>query len=151
MLARVIIPGTLLLLTACAAAMPGYTPPSFKEKSKFGTALESGDVQQDGRYEMSSTEKAMDCKRLSGSMQITISRLRDSHIRAEPSATAAATQKMAAPVFGGSAIGADRQAVYARERAKLDAYNRELSAKGCKTVDIEAELKRPADPPGKRY
>ena len=53
---------------------------------------------------------------------------------------------MASPLFGGSAKGADRQAVYARERAKLDAYNAELAAKGCKTLDIEAEL---ASAPGR--
>jgi hypothetical protein len=150
MLARFIIPAALLLLTACAAAVPGYSPPPFKEQSKFGTPLESGDVQGDGRYEMSASERAMDCRRLTGSMQITISRLRDSHIRAEPSAAAAGTQKMAAPILGGSAIGADRQAVYARERAKLDAYNRELAAKGCKTLDIEAELAKPPEAAGKK-
>jgi hypothetical protein len=54
-------------------------------------------------------------------------------------------------VLGGSTAGADRQAVYARERAKLDAYNRELAAKGCKTVDIEAELAKPPETTGKRY
>ena len=41
----------------------------------------------------------------------------------------------------------DRQAVSARERAKLEAYNNELAAKGCKTVDIEAELAKPARGP----
>ena len=46
---------------------------------------------------------------------------------------------------------ADRQALYARERAKLDAYNAELAAKGCKTLDIDAELARAPDPPGKKY
>jgi hypothetical protein len=54
-------------------------------------------------------------------------------------------------MFGGSAAGADRQAVYARERAKLDAYNDELAAKGCRPLDIEAELARTPDPPGTRY
>jgi len=50
-----------------------------------------------------------------------------------------------APVFGGSSLGSDRDAVYARERAKLEAYNDELAARNCKTLDIEAELARPAD------
>ena len=43
----------------------------------------------------------------------------------------------------------DRQAVYARERAKLEAYNNELAAKGCKTLDIEAELAKPPEGPKK--
>ncbi len=151
MLARVLIPAVFLVLTACAAAVPGYSPPPFKEKNKMATPLESGDVRSDGNYEMSATEKAMDCKRLTGSMQIVMARLRDSYVRMEPSAVASGTQKMAAPVFGGSALAADRQAVYARERAKLEAYNAELAAKGCKTLDIDTELARAPDPPGKKY
>jgi hypothetical protein len=151
MLARLLVPAALLALSACSAAMPGYSPPPFNEsKSQFGKPLESGDM-QGGRYEMSGAEKAMDCKRLTGSMQITISRLRDAGVREEPSAVASTAQTWAGPLFGGSGKGADRQAVYARERAKLEAYNAELAAKGCRTLDIEAELTRPADPPGKRY
>ena len=64
---------------------------------------------------------------------------------------ASTAQTWGAPLFGGSGKGADRQAVYARERAKLDAYNDELGAKGCKTLDIDAELARAPDAPGKRY
>ncbi|HSR80112.1 MAG TPA: hypothetical protein VLL28_04970, partial [Hyphomicrobiaceae bacterium] len=58
-------------------------------------------------------------------------------------------QKLSTPLYGGSNKGGDRQAIVARERAKLEAYNAELAAKGCKTVDIEAELSRPAEPPKK--
>jgi hypothetical protein len=54
-------------------------------------------------------------------------------------------------VFGGSSAGADRDADYARERAKLEAYNRHLADKSCRTVDIEAELARPPETAGKRY
>ncbi len=151
MLVRFATAALVLTLAACAAAVPGYMPPSFKEKSKFGKAMESGDVAVDGRYQMGGDEKTMDCRRLTGSMQITIARLRDWRGRPEPSALASTAQKTVAPVMGGSAIGADRQAEYARERAKLDAYNRELAAKNCKTLDIDAELKRPAEPPGKKY
>lgn len=151
MRARLLVPALSLVLTACAAAMPGYSPPEFDgKKPSTMAALDSGDVGSDGRYQMSETEKAMDCKRLTGSTQITMSRLKDAHVRAEPSAAASATQKMAGPAFGGSSVGADRQAVYARERAKLVAYNGELAAKGCKTVDIDAELTRPPET-GKRY
>jgi hypothetical protein len=137
MLARILIPAVFLVLTACAAAMPGYSPPPFKEKSKMATPLESGGVRPETDYEMSADEKAMDCKRLTGSMQIVMARLRDPYVRNEPSAAAAGAQKMVAPVYGGSALAADRQAVYARERAKLEAYN--------------AELARAPDAPGKKY
>jgi hypothetical protein len=151
MLARLSVVAVLLTLAACAAAIPGYTPPSFKERNKLATPLESGDMGADGRYHMSAAEKDLDCKRLTGSMQITISRLKDSYVLSQPSAIASTAQKTVAPVFGGSAVGADRQAVYNRERAKLDAYNEDLAEKGCKTLDINAELARPAESLAKKY
>ena len=151
MLRRLSLLAVLPLLTSCAA-VPGYTPPPLEgsyEKNKFAKALESGDVGPEGRYEMSAAEKAMDCKRLTGSIEITISRLRDPLVRQEPSAVSSAAQKLTTPLYGGSNKGGDRQAIFARERAKLEAYNAELAAKGCKTVDIEAELARPPEPPKK--
>jgi hypothetical protein len=150
MLARYAILAAPLLIAACAA-VPGYSPPPFKEPSKHAKPLESGNVQADGHYEMSADEKAMDCKRLTGSMQITISRLRDPMSRMEPSAGARVAQSAATPVLGGSGLTADRERVYARERAKLEAYNRELAMRNCKQMDIEAELARAPDPPGKKY
>lgn len=151
MLVRFAVPAGLLLLTACAAAVPGYTPPPFKEKSGLAKPMVSGDVNTAGQYEMSAEEKARDCKHITGSMQIIIARLKDPHGRAEPSAGAKAAQTAATPVLGGSAIAADRVALNARERAKLEAYNRELAAKGCKTFDLEAELAGPPEQMGKKY
>jgi hypothetical protein len=151
MLARLSVLAALLLLASCAA-VPGYTPPPLddkKPKSSFGQALESGDVGADGRYEMKGAEKQMDCKRLTGSIQIGITRLRDAIGREEPSAVSSNTQKLTTSVFGGSAKSADRQGVYARERAKLDAYNSELGAKGCPMLDIDAEVARPPEGPKK--
>jgi hypothetical protein len=150
MLLRYAILAAPLLIAACAA-VPGYSPPPFKEPSKHAKPLESGDVQADGQYEMSADEKAMDCKRITGSMQIAISRMRDSSGRVEPSASARVAQSAATPVFGGSSIGADRGRLFARERAKLEAYNRELATRNCKQLDIEAELARAPDQPGKKY
>ena len=151
MLVRLLTLAALLALSACAAAMPGYIPPPLTESNnKYTKPLDSGDVGADGRYHMSEAEKAMDCKRLTGSMQITLSRLKDGHTRAEPSAVSATAQQTVAPVLGGSTVGADRQAVYARERAKLDAYNRELASRDCTTLDIDAELARP-EPVGRKY
>jgi hypothetical protein len=150
MLFRLSLVALVLALTACAAAVPGYQPPSFREKKKT-TVLESGRLDADAHYQMSSTEKAMDCKRITGSMHITISRIKDSNFRSEPSALASGAQKTIGPIFGGSTVGANRQAEYGRERAKLEAYNRELEARNCKTVDIEAELAKAPEPIGKRY
>jgi hypothetical protein len=151
MLRRLSVLAVLLLLAACAA-VPGYTPPPFEgtqDKNKFTKPMDSGEVGAEGHYEMSAAERAMDCKRLTGSIQITITRLRDPLIRQQPSAMSSAAQTLSSPLYGSSGKGGDRQAVYARERAKLDAYNAELAAKGCKPVDIEAELARPPEAPKK--
>ena len=155
MLPRLALLAAQLFLVSCAA-VPGYMPPpleggSAKHKGAgaLGKPLESGDVSDAGRYEMSATEKAMDCKRLTGSMQITILRLKDPVGRQDPSEISSSAEKMATPFYGSSGKTSDRGAVYARERAKLEAYNEELAAKGCKPVDIEAELARAPEGPKK--
>lgn len=151
MLLRFCALAAALALTACAAATPGFVPPSSKTShmGKFGKVGESGKMDEDGNYALSNAEKAMNCRRITGSMQITIARLKDSYGRADPSALASAMQKTVVPVLGGSTVGADRKAELARERAKLDAYNEKLVAQGCKPLDIDAELARPADGPKK--
>lgn len=151
MLKRLPVVVLVSMLAACGAAVPGYSPEPIKPQSKFAKALEGGQVAADGHYQLSGDEKAMDCRRMTGSMQITMARIKDSHARMEPSALSSSLHKSTPGMVGGSTIGADRSASYARERAKLDAYNRELAAKNCKTVDIDAELKRAPDAPGKKY
>lgn len=152
MLARHSVLAAMLLLTACAAAVPGYTPPPFGEKKGgFGKAMESGGLGEDRRYHMSEQEKSMDCKRMTGSMLITIARLKDPYYRTSASGIATAGHKVVPLVTGGSTVGSDREAEYVRERAKLDAYNEHLASKGCKTLDINAELKREPEPMGKKY
>ena len=152
MLVRYALPAAALLLGACAAALPGYTPPPLKEKKTTKlVGPSSGELMGEGTYELSELDKARDCKRTLGSMQIIITRLKDPGFRVEPSAVSSALQTGSAAVSGGSARGADRGAEYARERARLEAYNRLLASKNCKTMDIDAELAKPPEPAGKRY
>jgi len=147
MLVRAVICCTILLLAACAAAMPGYTPPPFKES--VVQPMKSGEVGPDGVYHMSGQEKATDCRHLRGSMLVTINRLRHRDSEVATSALATGANKTFAPIFGGSTKGLDRDAEYTRDRARLVAYNQHLVAKGCATVDIEAELARPPETSGK--
>jgi hypothetical protein len=149
MLARLSCSAALLLLTACAAALPGYTPPPFKE-SKGAQPFKSGQVTADGRYEMAEEEKLMDCRRTTGSMSIVIERLRHRSTEVGTSQIAVAASKLS-PYVRGSDKGFDRDAEYARDRARLAAYNRHLASKGCPTVDVEAELAKPSEPNDKKY
>jgi hypothetical protein len=144
MFARALILCTLLLLAACAAALPGYTPAPFKESSAM-KPMKSGDMDTAGTYHMSGQEKSTDCKHLRGAMMVTIGRLRERAKEVGTSSLALGANKLAKPFLGGSDKGLDRDAEYERDRARLEAYNRHLADKGCQTVDIEAELKRPPD------
>jgi len=149
---RYALPAAALLLGACAAALPGYVPPPLKEKKStklIGPA--SGDMTSEGTYELSELDKGRDCKRTLGSMQIIITRLKDPAFRVEPSVVSSTLQSGSAALSGGSTRGSDRQAEYARERARLEAYNRLLASKNCKTMDIDAELAKPPEQGGKRY
>ena len=152
MAVRRFLPAAAVLLGACAAALPGYSPPPLKEsKTSKLISQGSGEITGDGSYALSQTEKERDCKRTLGSMQITIARLKDPGFRNEPSAVSSTIQSGTAALTGGSGRGADRQAEYARERARLDAYNRLLASKNCKTLDIDVELAKPPETLGKRY
>jgi hypothetical protein len=141
MLARALILCTLLLLAACAAAVPGYMPPPFKE-SKAVQPMKSGDMDAEGAYHMSSQEMATDCHHLRGAMLVTIARLRERAKEVGSSPFAIGANSVATSVLGGSPKGLDRDAEYRRDRARLEAYNRHLASKNCPTVDIQAELAR---------
>jgi hypothetical protein len=144
MLARALILGTLSLLAACAAALPGYTPPPFKESAAF-KPKESGDMDAEGTYHMSKQEKGTDCRHIKGSMMVTINRMRHKAKEVGTSALAVEANKLARPFFGGSTKGLDRDAEYQRDRARLEAYNRHLADKGCATINIDAELSKAPD------
>jgi hypothetical protein len=75
-------------------------------------------------------------------MMVTISRLRYRDSEVAPSALAKGANQTVGPLVGKSTRGLDRDAEYARDRARLVAYNQQLAAKGCPTVDIDAELSR---------
>ena len=151
MLARVSCCAALLLLAACAAALPGYTPPPFKEANKSSQPMKSGEMTPDGRYEMADEEREMDCKRTAGAMSIVIERLRFRASEVGSSQMAILGNKLMSPFRSTSDKGFDRDTEYIRDRARLAAYNRHLAAKGCPTVDVEAELAKPPEPAGKKY
>ena len=71
--------------------------------------------------------------------------LRDSQTRPQSTALAKSAHALAAKIDGAPARGADPAADYARDREQIDALNRRLAEKKCKTVDIDAELK--GEPP----
>jgi hypothetical protein len=125
-----------LVLTGCASAGdtlqvssvgPGGQPPPKSEVTTVG-------------YSLTDEEKELDCKKLTGRMQVRILQIRDFNTRQQTSATSHTLQQAATALFGGSTEGVAPSQRYAKDRAVLEAYNGQLAAKGCPTFDLESDL-----------
>ena len=119
---RLALIATTLLLAACAAAAPGFVPESTRPNRYAQLKSDPGTMSQAGEFQLSRTEQALDCKKLNGSMQIIVSRLRVSDARPRPSAVSGAMQSVASAT-GEDTSGLDLSAELRRERARLDAFN----------------------------
>lgn len=91
-------------------------------------------------YKLTPEEEQLDCKKLTGRMQVRILQIRDYTSRDKTSVASRSLQSAATPVFGGTTAGADPDQRYRQDRAVLEAYNRQLAAKNCKTFNLEVEL-----------
>ncbi|HXF53767.1 MAG TPA: hypothetical protein VNK52_06540 [Hyphomicrobiaceae bacterium] len=91
-------------------------------------------------YELSQAELALDCRRLTGRMQVRILQLREHAQNAKSSEVARLAQQTLTPLTGGSLHGANPDLQYQRDLAMLHAYNRRLAEKKCPTFNLEAEL-----------
>ena len=92
-------------------------------------------IEKSGTYVVSAEERALSCPKLTGSMQIIMSRLKDSPNRPKVTSTTTTMQAAAKPFFGGgSNLDVDEE--NRQSRARLKAYNDLLAEKKCKTLDI---------------
>ena len=130
----------VLVLGGCAAsADPGATAIASGGLTRVAGEAAAPSADAPG-YVLSDEEKGIDCKRLTGRMKIRILQLRDDRKRVRSSELSRSLHA-AQGQLGGSAAGSDPDGDAARDRAMLAAYNGQLAAKGCKTLDLEAELK----------
>lgn len=93
-------------------------------------------------YRLSETEKKYNCKKLTGIMQVRILQIRDYDSSDKATLAARGLQVVTTPIFGGTTTGTNPDAQYRKDRAMLEAYNRRLAEKKCKTFDLAAELQR---------
>jgi hypothetical protein len=131
------------LLAGCAQAVPGYVPPSFKTEKKgplSAKPFDSGKVDQTGGYVVTEAETKLDCRKLTGSQHIAISRLEARQKSVPPSALAQTAQKASAPVLKQSLVGADLDREIAHERARFKAFNELLVSKKCQPVELPKHL-----------
>lgn len=126
-----------IALSACASTAetlqvssigPGGPPPPKIEIMPVG-------------YSLTAEEKALDCKKLKGRMQVRILQIRNFNEREQTSTVSRMIQQGAVTILGGTKEGSAPVERYARDRAVLEAYNQQLAAKGCKTFNLDEELK----------
>jgi hypothetical protein len=125
-----------LSLTGCAAAQLGYTPSSGYDNTPAALKpFNGGQVDAKGVYVVSDDERALSCGKLTGSMHVVMSRLKDSGNRPRAGALTSTIQAAAKP-FVGQGANLDVDDEVRQARARLKAYNELLAEKKCKTLDI---------------
>lgn len=117
----------------------GPAPLASKMKKPLRPDNETGRMASDGAYALSADELALNCRKLTGRMQVRILQVRGTAV-GEPSTVARTAQSTAVSVLGVSSSGLDRAAVRRRDLALLEAYNRRLDEKNCPTFDLAKEL-----------
>jgi len=103
------------------------------------SGVTTGALQTSG-YQLSEEELKFDCKKLTGLMQIRILQVRGYDSNKKATAAARGIQSLATPIFGGTKEGVDPDGQYRKDLAMLQAYNRQLGVKQCRTFDLDAEL-----------
>lgn len=138
-----------LVLAGCAAAAPGYEPVSKANMKRLEAEAKapppSGGMTAQGTYVLTDQEKGYDCRKLSSLVQIGILRLREVDKRPQKSAfndVGRQVHSILSPKqkFEGTANPVE-------ERARIEAYNKALAEKRCRTFDIEAGIKAPVRAP----
>ena len=130
-----------LVVGGCAAAVPGYVPSTPQRERMLAAAPKGGGVDQQGVYQLTDQEQKLDCKQLSGSITIKILQMREAGSRANASKTAGTVQDLLRPLKGTTTYGINTETDLANDRLRLEALNRQLTAKDCRVFDLEAELK----------
>ena len=97
-------------------------------------------MQRPRGYQLTEEELKFDCKKLTGTMQIRILQMRGYDTQQEHDGRARGMQSLTTPIFGGTKEGIDPDGAVPQDRAMLEAYNRQLAIKKCKTFDLDAEL-----------
>jgi hypothetical protein len=126
---------------ACGCASKNVdTPPNLvSDIPPPSDGVTTGALQGSG-YQLSEEELKFDCKKLTGTMQIRILQMRGYDTNKKTSAASRSLQSLTTPIFGGTKEGIDPDGQYLKDRAMLEAYNRQLGIKQCKTFDLDAEL-----------
>jgi hypothetical protein len=92
-------------------------------------------------YELSASERNLNCKKLTGRMQVRILQIRDHGALDGATGLSDAVKSVTGPMLGGGPGRTASDQQYARDVAMLRAYNQRLKDLGCKSFDLDAELR----------
>lgn len=138
-----LVTGIAVCLAGCAVTtLPGGGPAPLataKQKKPPRASNETGEVNTSGAYVLSSAELALNCRKLTGRMQVRILQVRGVAV-SEPSTVARTAQSAAVATIGVSSDGLDPAGQRRRDLALLEAYNRRLAEQNCATFDLAKEL-----------
>jgi hypothetical protein len=142
--ARMVAALASALVCGCASTPADVKPNLVSDAPTPSAGMVTGTLPE-GAYQLSAEELNYDCKRLTGTMQIRILQVRGYDSNKKASLAARGMQSLATPIWGGTKEGVDPDAQYRRDLAMLEAYNRQLANKKCRTFDLAAELNTTAD------
>jgi hypothetical protein len=127
------------LAGGCAGG-PAVSPPNLVSDAPHPSGgMVTGSVPDTG-YHLSEAELKLDCKKLTGTMQIRILQVKGYDSNKQASLAARGMQSFATPIWGGTKEGLDPEGQHRKDLAMLEAYNARLAEKHCKTFNLAAEL-----------
>ena len=128
-------------MAACASGAPDATtlsiaPAAGPSDPPIATAaVESGE------------EPELDCKKLTGRMQIRILEMRTFSTTSQTSGLSRTMHAAGTTIFGGASAGIGPNGELARDYATLENYNRQLVSQDCRSFDIQQSLAGQDTPP----
>src|SRR5687768_3774102 len=127
------------LVCGCAGKAVDTPPNLVSDMPTASDSVTTGALQGSG-YQLTEEELKFDCKKLTGTMQIRILQMRGYDTNKKTTMVSRGIQSLTTPIFGGTKEGTDPDGQYRKDRAMLEAYNRQLAIKQCRTFDLDAEL-----------
>ncbi len=97
-------------------------------------------------YVLSDEEKALDCKKLTGHMQVRIIQMRGYETREKTTIASRALHTIGKSVLGGTNQGLNTDAQFTKDKEMLEAYNKQLITKDCKSYNLEEALNGATQP-----
>lgn len=133
------------IMAACASGAPDATTLSIAPAAGPGDAPFIPTTPNAAA--VSEVEPELDCKKLTGRMQIRILETRTFATTSQTSGLSRTMHAAGKSVFGGTSAGIDPKGEHGRDYAALENYNRQLVSQDCRSFDIQQSLAGQDTPP----